>query len=221
MCNDSDCCETPKPVKEEIVFITDDLSHSADNVLSFSLKAEDHLTRTRQLDLGKIIQFTDGCPGQYKSKIPFMHLSQYPTPTERNFFGSRHGKGPADGCSSVVKSAVTRAVTGNTVIIKNGQQFYKYCLNNLAKDSGHSRRTFFYKKKSTDRPKHNTSGLTTLKGSHALQSVKSVGQVGVLCTRSLSCYCQGCDAGRECENRQYVVSWDQVQFVKGELTNFS
>ena len=34
----------------------------------------------------------------------------------RHFFGSGHGKGPADGCSGVVKSAITRGIIAGNVL---------------------------------------------------------------------------------------------------------
>lgn len=55
---------------------------------------------------------------------------------EKNFFGSGHGKRPADGCSSVVKSAVHRAMVAGTVI-NSATYFFDYCNTHFTKDESH------------------------------------------------------------------------------------
>jgi hypothetical protein len=67
---------------------------------------------------------------------------------ERNFFGSRHGKGPCDGMGAVVKQATRRAVERREVIVRNAQDMFDFCQNKLStKDAtekcSHKLRTFF------------------------------------------------------------------------------
>ena len=51
---------------------------------------------------------------------------------ERNFFGSRHGKGPCDGMGAVVKQATRRAVERREVIVRNAQDMFDFCQNKLS-----------------------------------------------------------------------------------------
>ena len=54
---------------------------------------------------------------------------------EMSYFGSRHGKGPADGCTRVVKSMVRMAVMhAKKVTIQNAKQMFDYCKDNFTKD---------------------------------------------------------------------------------------
>ena len=65
--------------------------------------------------------FSDGCSSQYKSKLPFLHLTELSSTTEikieRHFFGSSHGKSLCDACGGVVKACVIRAVAAGKVNI--------------------------------------------------------------------------------------------------------
>ena len=64
---------------------------------------------------------------------------------ERNFFGSRHGKGPSDGVSGVVKTAVRRAVISREATLATAENMYDFCFKNLTKtDCRKQRRVFMY-----------------------------------------------------------------------------
>ena len=54
-----------------------------------------------------MIEFTDQAPSQYKNRSAFWYLSQEKIPTERNFFGVRHGKGLCDACAGRVRTQLT------------------------------------------------------------------------------------------------------------------
>ena len=63
----------------------------------FTQLAVDHLRTVRGLEIKNIVQWTDGCGAQYKSKGPFADiscaLSDFGCTFERNFFGSRSWEG--------------------------------------------------------------------------------------------------------------------------------
>ena len=80
----------------------------------------------------QIIQFCDNCTGQYKSKGPFQFILDAGIPTLRMFFGAHHGKRPADGVVGRIKGAAKRDVRGRKVIIKNAEDFAKYCMEKFA-----------------------------------------------------------------------------------------
>ena len=70
--------------------------------------------------LVKMVVFSDGCAAQYKSKLPFYHLSNAcdKVAMERCYFGSRHDKSACDACGGVIKSAVDDDIrTGNLMIV--------------------------------------------------------------------------------------------------------
>ena len=119
------CQLCPETVTESLVFVSDDRIHDFHAVFRFTQLAVDHLRTARGLEINNIIQWTDDCASQYKSKGPFADvscaISDFGCTFERNFLGSRHGKGPSDGESAVVKSAVTRAVRSGQAIVANAK----------------------------------------------------------------------------------------------------
>jgi hypothetical protein len=58
--------------------------------------------------------WSDGCSGQFKSRIPWFFVARYPEVTGGcnctwSFFGSGHGKGPHDGVGAVLKQYIRTA----------------------------------------------------------------------------------------------------------------
>ena len=105
-------CTIRHVVQEAVIIISEDLKHDGHAVQHFVNQTMLHLCNNRGETVKKVIEFTDGCAGQYKSKLPFSDISfsgeDMAAKTERHHFGSCHGKGPSDGVSGVVKSAVRR-----------------------------------------------------------------------------------------------------------------
>ena len=110
-----------KTVTQEVVYISNDLTHDA-NFVDYCFKnCAKFLQDKCNLLPRKIVQFSDGCSSQYKSRVPFLDISCYSEvlgdiKVERHFLGSGHGKGPADGCSGVVKSAITRGILAGSIL---------------------------------------------------------------------------------------------------------
>ena len=71
VCNYQDKCH-------EMVFMSDDQKHDSYFVDHCITKATDQLKETYGVKFENIIQFTDGCSSQYKSKVLFFHISNYP-----------------------------------------------------------------------------------------------------------------------------------------------
>jgi hypothetical protein len=105
------CDSCDKVVTENDVVISADLNHDSHAVKKFTEVVVDH-HKSESRDFSQIHQYTDGCAKQYKSQNPFLKVSQgvRGVPIIRNFFGSGHGKGPADGTSAVVKQGAYRAI---------------------------------------------------------------------------------------------------------------
>ncbi|KAJ8043750.1 hypothetical protein HOLleu_10990 [Holothuria leucospilota] len=69
------------------------------------------------------IQVNDGCTNQYKKAVAFVDVSfgeeDYGCTIERSFYGSEHGKGKADGKTSVVKGLCEKAILTKQAVIDN------------------------------------------------------------------------------------------------------
>lgn len=209
--------EKKKMVTHEMVFISDDLTHDSQIVEQFVRR----MTATLQKEIvdqkiTKIIQFTDGCSSQYKSKRPFLDISEAKISTERHFFGSGHGKGPADGCSGVVKASATRALLGG-VVLNSAKDVFNFLSKKMTKadEDGNFRRSFYFCS-SSDVRAHctKTPQLQTIKGTRKLHVVKGVGS-GIIECRKLSCFCNYCkyDIG-ECSNKKFVEPWEVKKLTK-------
>ena len=212
------CPEVDETVKEELIFLSPDNTHDSSAVASFVHEAIGHLTEKRGLSIGHLIQFTDGCSAQYKSKRPFKHIAvaqeTYGFPVSRAFFGSRHGKGPCDGATGVVKAFVRNAVRARRVIVSNADEMFSYCQEQMTICEGKAKRTFF-KVEEIDRS--NDCQAKTVKGTRALHCVQALSPT-LLLTRNLACFCEPCRASntQECLNKQYVNNWSTVDLTTGE-----
>lgn len=75
--------------------------HDTHAVTHFCKLACTHLKVERKVEFNRLIQFTDGCGAQYKSRTGFADISfgniDFGVQVERHFFGSCHGKNPCDG----------------------------------------------------------------------------------------------------------------------------
>jgi hypothetical protein len=177
-----------KTVTKEVVYLSDDLNHDA-NFVNFSFRdCVQLLRRSCGFSLSKIVQFSDGCSSQYKSRIPFMDISCYKDDLgielERHFFGSGHGKGPADGCSRVVNVALSRAVISGNVLSTAGDIF-SFVTKHLTKDGDLFKRTFvFVDKEDVSRQRPLRKEALIIPGTRQLHCVKSVAQGKVLIKKS-------------------------------------
>ena len=221
------CSSCDGVVNESLVFISNDLTHDYHAVQNFVSTTMQHLRCQRHLDVEHVVQWTDGCSSQYKSKGPFAGLAfnsdDFAAQVGRHFFGSRHGKGPSDGESAVVKSHASTAVKAGTAMISDGHEFFVYCTNSrLNKQAGvgcqHFVRTFFWVPAGTinrDRPER---VVKTVPGTRDFHEVKSGGR-GVICARHLTCFCEPCLTGEgECVNEGIVGSFSETILIPAPTT---
>lgn len=122
------CRHCEDKIYESLIFVSDDQQHDHHAVHPFFTLAMNHLRVERQLDPSLVLQWTDGCASQYKSKGPFADIAasgdDFNTRVERCFFGSRHGKGPCDGEAAVVKNHAATAVKARKAIIATARDFF-------------------------------------------------------------------------------------------------
>ena len=108
-------------VTHEIVHISPDLKHDAHLVKQFTIKASD-VIESNDINIHKIVQFTDQAPSQYNNKRAFRYLTQYKVPMVQNYFGVWHGKSSCDTCTGRVKQGVSRLVCSGTAEVVNSAE---------------------------------------------------------------------------------------------------
>ena len=93
----------------------------------------------------KIHEFTDGCSSQYKSR----GQEDFGITRERKYFGSCHGKGPADWAGAVTKTAARRSVIRDQAVITDAKSMFTYLDDQFSRPAAiknkfnHSRRKYF------------------------------------------------------------------------------
>ena len=126
------CVKCEQLVTHEIVHISDDLKHDAHLVKLFTSKSIEVL-KANKVEIHKIIEFMDKAPSHYKNKTAFNYLANSKIPTQRNYFGTRHGKSSCDACTGRVKQGVSRLVKSGQAVIDDAQFFYDTCILHLQK----------------------------------------------------------------------------------------
>ena len=217
-CPVDDCNQV---VLHEIVHISDDGKHDAHLVKKFQI-ANMQILQRRGVQIRKIIEFTDQAPSQYKNKSAFRYLSENKTPTMRNFFGVRHGKGPCDACAGRVKSGITNLVKTQQCVINNATTCFEAAKANLESqwpgdgECKHYMLTFHFTKKNSKRP--DTKKWSGVKDTRAhMHSIMNTGKKLQVNVRDIICLCPGCLHGdSECKNTSYLDNWRGFDMHKFE-----
>ena len=129
ICTEKDCNAL---VTHEIVHISPDLKHDAHLVKQFTTKAID-VIRKNDINICKIVQFTNQVPSQYKNKTAFKYLTQYKVPMVQNYFGVRHEKSSCGACTGRVKQGVSKLVRSGTEVVNSAETLYSTCVKHLQK----------------------------------------------------------------------------------------
>ena len=120
--------EGKESILDSFVVISDDLKHDSTAVLVFFHKLFGRI-KAKYKHVQNIHIWSDGCAAQYKSKLPFFHISrglgQESYTLTWNFFGSRHGKSAADGEAGVVKSTLARLLKDENILIDNAADLFR------------------------------------------------------------------------------------------------
>ncbi|XP_048756194.2 uncharacterized protein LOC125666908 isoform X1 [Ostrea edulis] len=217
------CPNDGEIVDECVDIVSDDLCHDSHAVNFFTKSVMKHLKEERQLEIDHAYIISDGCAGQYKSKVPLMDAScskeDLGCTVERCYYGSRHGKNRCDGEAGVLKAKGTRAVKNGEAIIYDAKSFYN-CVKSLEKgpagetECKHKRRTILWVDSTAINRKRDDRNVKTVEGTRKLHSVLGE-QRGTIRTRRLSCFCEQCLCFRfdRCTNTGHVEMWKTV-FLK-------
>ena len=207
------CPKCHSIMEESLIFITPDKKHDYHAVHEFMTTSVQYLkTRLCPTEIQHIVRFSDGAACQYKSKGPFLDVAmaekEYGVPVTYHYFGSRHGKGPSDGESAVVKRQASQAVLAGTFIINDAKDLYEFTKQISKRPVGdeclHFQRTVFFVDEINRDRGHERVDLKTLKGTRKLHCIRGQSS-GAVSTRNLSCFCEPCvTCAGYCLNKDYV-----------------
>ena len=213
-------------IKESFIAISDDLKHDCHAVYTFMARVITML-RSRGQNFNKVIQFSDGCTGQYKGKTAFLDLSfaeeELGVTIERHFFGTRHGKSVCDGEIGMLKRCSSSAVKAGKVVIGCAEDLYKFCKEKLSlpstsQDHAHNKRTIFFVKDGTIQRERRgvAAAIKTVPGTRSLHCIVGV-EPFVVMARERSCFCQACVSpkdGEDCQHLEFCGPWRRHSLKK-------
>lgn len=210
--------------RHDVVFLSDEIGHNADAVLKFQTITYKYLRETLGLSISHIVEFTDGCVAQYKSKVPFYRISRseqtFGCTPQRCYFGSHHGKGPADAVNGTVKSVLSEAVRCREALVYDSASAKELLTRKMSKpivadECQHKNMTFITV---GGIRRHANHSLHTVKGTCSLHCVASVSPT-VISTRNLACFCVNCCAEQleSCLNKAYVDPC-KIAHLDGKVT---
>lgn len=170
--------------------------------------------------------WSDGCAGQFKSRIPWYFVSRYPEITNGcacmwSFFGSGHGKGPHDGAGALLKCFIrTAQLDVHGPRLEDAETVVEFLREKLSErprsaygDRRPVQRTFWHVLED-DVDRESNFDCDPIKGCREVHSVQSVGSMDVnkLLKRNLACFCTACIERdwSACEN----LAWAQSQEVE-------
>ena len=229
------CAKCNEIVMHEILHITDDMKHDAHLVNMFTERSIEVL-KSNNVQVHKIIKFTDQAPSQYKNKTAFTYLVKCSIPIQKNYFGVRHGKSSCDACTGRVKQAVTNIVKSEQAVVNSAQSFYSTCVEHLQKPMEASDKCQHYMltvelhEKICKRP--NTKNWQGIPDTRKLHQIGNTGG-NVLYFCKFTCCCFGCLQGTiPCQNTICPSEWEAFDLQKkktvdanlkhwfgGEITN--
>ena len=223
------CQMCTKVIKEDIIHITMDKVHDKYAVNQFTATTIGHL-RKKGIDLSEIIEFTDHCSSQYKSRFTFYFMTMLGIPCTRHYFGVKHGKGPSDRAGGNFKRKIRSAVKVGHMLL-NSDQIQQYCEQHFDRQTlscdgcdgrdGRDRNPHslfkVYNHRSIRRPTKDPN-LRALEGSRDfLHVVRNTGVTGQVEYRYFDCACQSCTTHQSnCTQTEYADEWKQFQLLPGK-----
>ena len=179
--------------RDSVIVISDDLKHDHCAVKVFIQTLANHIAKVHP-SVNHLIIWSDGAGSQYKSRNPMYNICNNFFSGIRitwNFYGSRHGKGEADGESAVVKNALDRKVKAQQLTLHSAYDCYESLkASSLAAPASNTMRHFYF----IDSPLINcerdaSSPKVPIPQVRKLHQVKGLGNM-TLAYRRQSCYCQ-------------------------------
>ena len=217
-----------KLIKEEIIHLTGDRKHDHNAVRTFVKKTIEHL-RSKGITIIEIIEWTDHCSNQYKSRKAFFILTVMDMPTTRNFYGVKHGKGPSDRAGAHYKHFVSLAVKSKKALLVTVESLAEYSITEYdhqvvcngehkhstnGEKSPHNLIKVLYTPRGVISRENKYDQTITYKGTRLIHTIRNTGIEGVMEKRDISCCCPHCLYGAgECLYPEYADNWSLISVI--------
>ena len=226
--------EEPWLVEEELIAVLDDHRHDHHAVKHCRKLFLKYLTEEQELSIRRILDFCDGAAVQFKCIDSLVDLSNHEiehdgTSVVRTWWETAHGKGRADGAGAVVKHGASMAVVRQNELIRNAQELFLFCQENLELSGPQiraqtnqcrvTRRKFFYVPADViDRTSR--APYKPHKGIRSLHQVFSCGKSGRVLTREAGCCCSMCLSGEFdlCNYSNLVNTPDDITLISKDAS---
>ena len=178
----------------------------------------------------EIIEWTDHCLNQYKSRKAFYMLTVMNIPTTQNYFGVKHGKGPSDRAGAYFKNFLSGVVKSKKVMLVSVKDLADYSIeeydqqvkcngkhecveSSKSKHDAHNLIKVIYTEGKIPWP-NSYDQTVTYKGTHNIHTIRNTGVEGIMEKRDMSCCCPKCmyDEG-ECVYPEYADIWTGISVV--------
>lgn len=178
--------------REELLCISDDLTHDVVQSDIFVQKAIDHIINDRGLSPESEFHiFSDRCAAQFSNRT----MARFISDRERltwNFYGVRHGKNLSDTAGANFKTLLTRHILATGDVISDLESFNNFKLPTpLLENRRRTVKTISLDEMTSMRAKYNVSAVPPLTGIKKIHQIISKND-GKICVRHLSCYCKYC-----------------------------
>ena len=197
--------------------ISDDLQYDS----FFTRAAHDEMFKflaNLGVPMDVILQFSDNCGAQYKSRRPFADMARSPLNIIRVYFGERHGKSQCDGFFGRLKRFVTDQIKTRQAIIRNADDFFRLCKEKyekapIAGECNHYRVVFQLLKPEHIKRHHDFDLESAIPGTRSMYSVRNTSDPMKLKIRKVPCLCPPCikDDGQKCFNYKHTDPWQEVK----------
>jgi len=179
-------------IREEILLISNDLTHDVIQADIFVQKARDHLINKRSVKEDCSFHvFSDRCPNQFSNKYLVHFLSKRKNVTW-NFYGVRHGKNASDTAGANFKTLLAKHIAKTGDIIDSCEDFERLKLPEpQLKSHRRSIITIPLEKMVELRTNYSKVDVPPIKNIKKIHQIQSAGN-GFIGVRSLTCYCNGC-----------------------------
>ena len=207
-----------KKMKITVVHISDDKKHDSFLARAVQRKNFQYLA-SLGIKIDNVIEFSDNCGQQYKSKRPFAELSKFPVSITRVFFGEKHGKSHADALFGRLKAWMTFNIKSGKFLVRNAKDFYSCCKEYYeTKDNNTSKcqhnKIYFEYITPSDVRRHQDSDIKTVEGTSTFYSVRNTSETLHLQSREVPCICKPCRTNSgQCLNPTYTDEWKDHKLV--------
>lgn len=209
-CPDAGCDEL---VVEDLIHITGDRNHDLQAVSWFEERSIEYLL-SKGISMRELLEFTDNCGRQFKSKNFFFELSVTELRKIRHYFGSRHAKSASDRAAANFKVFVKKTVLAGKADLRTIDQLVQYSTDHYEKNEKHRKVKIMYHpriERTTE-----TDKFKPFNGTRFIHSVRNLGVSSVVEKRDVSCCCNKCQNGEgECAFPDYADQWHRFSMVIG------